>query len=59
LRDDTVRLATRLQAQGVRVHCTLQKGLPHVWPMFHNLLPEARRTLKTLAGHIRLAVSPD
>lgn len=52
LRDDSVRLAERLDAQGVDVRLTVEHDLPHVWPMFHNTLPEARRSLEEIAGWI-------
>lgn len=53
LLDDTRRMAARLRAQGVTVTEMLRPGLPHVWPMFHNLLPEADETLRDLADWIR------
>lgn len=53
LRDDSVRMAERLEAQGVNVSFTIERDLPHVWPMFHNTLPEAGRSLRDIAGWIR------
>lgn len=53
LLDDTRRMATRLQEQGVQVHTQIAQDLPHVWPLFHNLLPEARHTLDQLAAWIK------
>lgn len=52
LRDDTLRMTSRLQAQGVVVTEVMEQDLPHVWPIFHNILPEARRTLRDLAHWI-------
>ncbi|WP_113911059.1 alpha/beta hydrolase [Roseovarius dicentrarchi] len=52
LLDDTRRMADRLMAQGVDVTCIIERGLPHVWPLMHAILPEARRTLDGLAGWI-------
>lgn len=52
LLDDTRRMAARLRAQGVAVTEILRPDLPHVWPMFHNLLPEADATLRDLADWI-------
>ncbi|SNS14139.1 alpha/beta hydrolase [Antarctobacter heliothermus] len=49
LLDDTRRMADRLRAQGVVVTEVIAHDLPHVWPMFHNLLPEGRATLRDLA----------
>jgi epsilon-lactone hydrolase len=42
LRDDTLRLAERASAAGVDVELIVRDRLPHVWPVFINLLPEAR-----------------
>ncbi|HEY9038709.1 MAG TPA: alpha/beta hydrolase [Roseovarius sp.] len=52
LLDDTRRIAARLMAQGIDVTCIIETGLPHVWPLIHALLPEARQTLAELAGWI-------
>lgn len=52
LRDDTRRMAARLREQGVVVTEVMEENLPHVWPIFHNILPEARRTLGILATWI-------
>lgn len=53
LHDDARRMAARLQEAGV--HATLRErtDLPHVWPIFHNVLPEGRETLDEVAGWIR------
>ncbi len=53
LRDDTTRLASRLRDSGVDVTEVVTRDLPHVWPIFHNVLPEARASLRDLAGWIR------
>ena len=52
LRDDSRRMVARLRAQGVDVTFEEEHDLPHVWPIFHNTLPEARRTLDNLAAWI-------
>lgn len=52
LLDDTRRMTQRLRDQGVDVTETIETDLPHVWPLFHNTLPEARRTLANLAQWI-------
>ncbi|MHC0052420.1 alpha/beta hydrolase [Actibacterium sp. D379-3] len=56
LLDDTRALETLLAGQGVRVVSHIEPGLPHVWPMFHGLLPEAVATLKELGAQIRGAL---
>lgn len=53
LLDDTRRMAMHLRAQGVAVTEIIAHDLPHVWPMLHNILPEAQATLRDLAGWIR------
>ena len=53
LLDDTRRMSARLRGQGVPVEERIAHDLPHVWPIFHNILPEARATLDTLADWIR------
>ncbi len=52
LLDDTRRMTERMRAQGVTVTERIALDLPHVWPLFHNVLPEARRTLRDVAGWI-------
>ncbi|GLT11817.1 hydrolase [Sulfitobacter porphyrae] len=49
LRDDSRRMAARLREQGVDVCFTEVRDLPHVWPILHNILPEARASLRALA----------
>lgn len=49
LRDDTLRMKAPLPQADIR----LAGDLPHVWPIFHNYLPEARATLAETARFIR------
>lgn len=58
LLDDTRRMAARLRADGVRVTEVIARDLPHVWPIFGPLLPEACRTLEEVAGWIRSLSRP-
>ena len=53
LLDDTRRLHSHLKTQNVQTTMTLTHGLPHVWPLFHNVLPEARTTLDALSLWIK------
>jgi acetyl esterase/lipase len=46
LRDDTLRLTERARAAGVGVELVLRNHLPHVWPVFIGLLPEAREAFE-------------
>ena len=57
LLDDSRRMAARLKAQRVSVTLEVAHNLPHVWPLFHNLLPEARRTLDMLSIWIKARTS--
>ncbi|MBE0412074.1 alpha/beta hydrolase fold domain-containing protein [Yoonia sp.] len=52
LRDDSLRMQAALQAQGVECALTVTHDHPHVWPIFHNILPEAQATLRDLADWI-------
>lgn len=52
LLDDTRRMAAQLRAQGVVVRETVAHNLPHVWPIFQRVMPEANATLGDLAGWI-------
>ena len=57
LRDDTLRLAERASAAGVDVELIVRDRLPHVWPVFVTLLPEARdafAAVKVFAQRIRV-----
>ena len=53
LLDDSRRLAARLREAGGDVTLVVEHDLPHVWPIFHNILPEGRQTLDALAQWIR------
>ena len=57
LLDDTLRLESRLHQAGVPVTLQQTNGLPHVWPLFHNYLPEGRSTLNQLGRWIN-SLSP-
>jgi monoterpene epsilon-lactone hydrolase len=56
LRDDTLRLAERAKAAGVKVELVVRDRLPHVWPVFVSLLPEAREAFATVASFARQIV---
>ncbi len=53
LRDDSLRLQGPLPAADIR----MPGDLPHVWPILHNHLPEARDTLATIADFIRVSLA--
>lgn len=53
MRDDSTRMARQLHAQGVPAVARVERGLPHVWPIFWRFLPEAEATLRHTAAWIR------
>jgi len=55
--DDSRRMTETLHKQGVPVVLSIERDLPHVWPIFHWILPEADRSLKQLAGAVRSALN--
>lgn len=57
LRDDTLRLAERAKAAGVQVELVVRDRLPHVWPVFVALLPEAREAFATVANFARQIIA--
>jgi acetyl esterase/lipase len=57
LLDDAVRLAERARTAGVEVELVRRDSLPHVWPVFIHLLPEAREAvdqISTFVGRLGL-----
>jgi epsilon-lactone hydrolase len=59
LRDDTLRLAERASAAGVKIELVVRDRLPHVWPVFVTLLPEARDAFATVSAFARQIGAPD
>ncbi len=57
LRDDAVRVADRARAQRVAVELVLEDDMPHVWPLFYGLMPEAERAVETAVTFLRRAWS--
>ena len=55
LRDDALRMRGRLPGAEIK----LAGDLPHVWPMLHAFLPEARATLDETARFIRSCLPPE
>jgi acetyl esterase/lipase len=51
--DDSVRLAARAGAQGVRVTLDVWPGMPHVWPLFSAMLGEARDAADAAGAWLR------
>ena len=57
LHDDSTRLVRRARAAGVDVDFVERNGLPHIWPYFHPLMPEARKDIMRSAEFIGLHMS--
>jgi acetyl esterase/lipase len=53
LRDDAVRFAERARNQGSPVELELADGMPHVWPIFVDVMPEAKRAVARSVAFIR------
>jgi acetyl esterase/lipase len=56
LRDDSIRLANRLQEAGNSVQLTIGSGMPHVYPLFSQL-KESRQSWQEIISFIRNQVS--
>ncbi len=58
LRDDSTRFAAAAREQGVEVELHLVRGVPHIWPIFARLLPEARESLRQVQAFVSRTVPP-
>ena len=58
LRDDTLRMAERLRAQGGAVTVQTWANAPHVWQVFDGWLPEARAALREVATFVQASFAP-
>ncbi len=52
LRDDAVRFVERARRAGAPVDLVLEPEMPHVWPIFCDVMPEAKRTIAQSAAFI-------
>lgn len=57
LRDDSLRMATRMEADAVDVEVQVLAHVPHVCQLFHGWLPEARDALDRAADWVRRRAS--
>jgi acetyl esterase/lipase len=57
LRDDAYRVAHRARQAGVAVTLRARWNMPHVWPVFHSMLPEARQDVTEIVGFMRRHLS--
>jgi len=53
LLDDSLRLVERLRAGGNEVQSQVWAAVPHVFQLFHRLLPEGRQSLASALGFLR------
>ncbi len=53
LRDDALRMHERLLEAGARSTLISERGLPHVWPIFVGMFPEALTAVRRSAAFIR------
>ena len=53
LRDDSTRVAEKAAAAGVTVELKVWPVVPHAWQLAHQLLPEARQSLKESCEFLR------
>ncbi len=53
LRDDSTRLAERLRAAGCDVALSVWPVVPHVWQIFHRIVPEGRKSLGEMTEFLR------
>ena len=53
LLDDAVRMAERMSRAGCAVALEIWPRMPHVWPLFVPLIPEARRAIERVGVFLR------
>lgn len=53
LRDDAYAVAQKARDAGVNVTLISRSGMPHVWPVFTSLLPEARQDFPNILHKIK------
>lgn len=58
LHSDALLLAANAERAGVAAQLRAWPAVPHVWPLFGRLLPEARQSLREIAGFLHRHVPP-
>ncbi|HEY3908963.1 MAG TPA: alpha/beta hydrolase [Stellaceae bacterium] len=53
LRDDATRMADRMRAAGCEVVLEIWPRMPHVWQLFAEVMPEARRAIAGIGAFVR------
>jgi cation diffusion facilitator CzcD-associated flavoprotein CzcO/acetyl esterase/lipase len=59
LLDDSTLLAAKARAAGVPVEFHVWPAVPHVWQLFHQLVPEGRESLKRAADFLHRTTARD
>lgn len=57
LRDDAVRMAAKMRADGCHAEVEVWPRMPHVWHLFVPVLPEARRALARIGDFVEDVMS--
>ncbi len=57
LRDDSIRFVDRARNAGTPADLVLEPGLPHVWPIFVDVMPEAKRAIARSVAFIKTALA--
>lgn len=55
--DDSERLATRAAAAGVAVDYRAWPGVPHDWQLFHDVIPEGKRSLALASSFLQARIT--
>ncbi|MEL7016698.1 MAG: alpha/beta hydrolase [Pseudomonadota bacterium] len=58
LRDDAIRLHDALQTANAPSTLVLRAEMVHVWPIFHNIIPEGKKDLRRTTNFIRAHITP-
>lgn len=59
LRDDSTRVAEKARAAGIPVELKVWPVVPHVWQLAHQILPEARQSLRETSEFLRKHAAPE
>lgn len=57
LHDDATRLVDNAEKAGVNSHLTIGEGQAHIWPLFHNILPEGLQALEEIGTYVTQATT--
>ena len=57
LRDDAARFVERARRSGSPAELTLEPSMPHVWAVFFDVMPEAKRTVAQSAAFVKRVIA--